>query len=263
MTNPLWPGIWAELLKARRSLLPPVSAAPFAVGAGVGGMFMFILQDRQRARSLGLLGAKAELSGSEPDWPGYLDLLAQITAVGGLLIFGLILIWSFGREFSDHTAADLLALPTGRTSIVAAKLTVTTVWCLLLSLLAYALGLAIGTGLRLPGWSTGTALHALGRLLATAAMTVLLAWTFGLVASIARGYLAAVGAMFLAVFLAQIMAALGYGRYFPWSIPSLFSGVAGRQETPVGALGVGLVVLVGATGAAGTALWWRNADHTR
>lgn len=261
MASALWPAVWAELLKARRSWLPLVSVAAFGVGTGVGGMFMFILQDVERARSLGLLSAKAQLGGIEPDWPGYLSLLGQITAVGGLLIFGVIVIWSFGREFADRTIADLLALPTARSIIVAAKLTVTTVWCLLLALLVFGFGLVIGAGLRLPGWSAGVVWHGLVRLLATAAMTVLLAWVFGLVASVARSYLVAVGAMFLVVFLAQVIAALGYGPYFPWSVPVLYSGVAGDRVS-VGPIGVGLVVLVGAASGLGTAGWWRNADHT-
>jgi ABC-2 type transport system permease protein len=261
MTNSFWPAVWAELRKARRSLLPAISAVALAVGTGVGGLFMFILQDQQRARSLGLLGAKAQIGDLSPDWPGYLALLAQIVAVGGLLIFGLILTWTFGREFSDHTIADLLALPTARTAIVAAKLAVTAAWCLLLSLQVYALGLVIGAGLRLPGWSTTVAMQGLGRLLATAAMAILLAWTFALVASLARGYLPAVGAMFLAAFAAQIVAALGYGRFFPWSVPSLYSGVAGQEQETVGPLGIALVILVGALTALGTAWWWRNADQ--
>jgi ABC-2 type transport system permease protein len=103
--------IWSEALKARRSRLPWVTAAAFAVAAAVGGLLMFILQDPARARAMGLLGTKAQLAGGTADWPGYLALLAQITAVGGTLIFGVVAIWTFGREFSDHTAKDLLALP--------------------------------------------------------------------------------------------------------------------------------------------------------
>jgi hypothetical protein len=96
--------IAVEALKARRSRLPWLSAAAFAVATLVGAMFMFILQDPDRARSMGLLGTKAELAGGTADWPGYFSLLAQTTAVGGTLIFGIILVWIFGREFSDHTA---------------------------------------------------------------------------------------------------------------------------------------------------------------
>ena len=75
--------IAVEALKARRSRLPWLSAAAFAVATLVGAMFMFILQDLDRARSMGLLGTKAALTGGTADWPGYFSLLAQTTAVGG------------------------------------------------------------------------------------------------------------------------------------------------------------------------------------
>jgi ABC-2 type transport system permease protein len=125
--------LWAELLKARRSRLPWLTAVAFAVVTVVCGMFMFILQDPARARALGLLGGKAQLSGASADWPGYLALLSQAVAVGGIMIYGVIAIWLFGREFSDRTAKDLLALPTSRTAIVAAKFTLAAGWALLLA----------------------------------------------------------------------------------------------------------------------------------
>ena len=255
--------LWVELVKARRSRLPWVTVVAFAVAAGVGGLFMFILQDPQRARSLGLLGAKAQLASGTADWPTYLSLLAQTTAVGGFVVFGLVMIWIFGREFSDHTAKDLLALPTSRTTIIGAKFVVTAGWCLALSVQCYLLGLVIGAALGLPGWSAATALDGLARLLATAAMTVLLTATFALAASLGRGYLAAVGFMLLAIFLGQIIALLGYGQYFPFSLPAIYSGMAGAARPPVGFPGYALVILVGLAGVAGTAVWWRRADQSR
>ncbi|HET7279608.1 MAG TPA: ABC transporter permease [Dermatophilaceae bacterium] len=255
--------MWAEAVKALRSRLPWVTVLAFTVAAGVGGLFMFILQDPQRARSLGLLGAKAQLASGTADWPTYLALLAQTTAVGGLIVFGLVTIWVFGREFTDHTAKDLLALPTSRTTIIGAKFAVTAAWCLALSLQCYLLGLVIGAALRLPQWSADIALHGLVRLLATAAMTVLLAASFALAASLGRGYLAAIGLMFLAVFLAQVIAILGYGQYFPYSVPSIYSGLAGTAQPPAGLPGYALVVLVGLGSVAGTAAWWRRADQSR
>jgi len=251
----------AEARKARRSRLPALTTLAFALAAMVGGLFMFILQNPDRARSLGLLGAKAQLAGGVADWPGYFALLAQTTAVGGVMIFGVILIWIFGREFSDRTAKDLLALPTPRTTIVAAKFAVTGVWCLLLAAETYLLGLAVGAILRLPNWSAQAAWEGLGRLLVTAAMTWLLVSVLALAASAGRGYLAAVGVMFLMVFFAQIIAALGYGHLFPWSVPGIYSGIAGDDQPAVGVLGFGLVAVVGAAGIAATVLWWRDADQ--
>jgi ABC-2 type transport system permease protein len=254
--------LWAELLKARRSKLPWISVAAFVVAPAIGGLFMFILADPGRARRMGLLGAKAALAGGTADWPTYLGLLAQTVAVGGSGVFGLITIWIFGREYSDRTVKDLLALPTPRTTIVAAKFTVTGVWCLLLTVQTYLLGLAIGAGLALPGWSTGRAVHGLAVLLATAVMVIALVAPFALAASVARGYLAAVGVMLVAVFVAQIVATLGYGQYFPWSVPALFAGIAGPDQPHPGPVGYALVFAVGATGTLATAWWWRTADLT-
>jgi ABC-2 type transport system permease protein len=252
-----------EFVKARRSRVPWVTVLAFTVVGLVGGLFMFILQDQDRARSLGLIGTKAALVGGVADWPTYLSFLAQTTAVGGMIVFGLVEIWTFGREFSQHTAKDLLALPTSRVTIVAAKFAVVAVWCLILTAQLLVLGLVIGTLLGLPGWSSAVVLTGLLRIGAVAILTVLLTTPVAFAACAGRGYLPGVGAMIAAVFCAQIIAALGYGQYFPWSVPALFSGLAGPDQPSLDALGVALVVLVGAAGAVGTAVWWRQADHDR
>ena len=151
---------------------------------------MFVLQDPARARSLGLLGTKAQLSGGTADWPGYFALLAQMVAVGGMLLFGMVLIWLFGREFADRTAKDLLALPTSRAAVVAAKLVVALAWSLLLTAELVAVSLPLGAVLGLRGWSTQVLLHGVGASSATACLTVVLATTYALAASWGRGYLA-------------------------------------------------------------------------
>ena len=255
--------LWAELLKVRRSRVPWVTFAAFNMAGAVGGFFMFVLQNPDRARSLGLLGAKAQLAGGTADWAGYFTLTAQITAVGGLLVFGLVVIWLFGREFSDGTAKDLLALPTSRGAVVAAKFIVAFGWCILLATQLVVIGLLLGTLLGLPGWSTDTALRGLGTVLATALLTVALATAYGLVASVSRGYLAAVGAMILSLFAAQVIAALGLGARFPWSVPSLLSGTAGPEQASPGALGIAEVVVVGVAASVATVVWWEQADHNR
>ncbi|GAA3624360.1 ABC transporter permease [Nonomuraea rosea] len=255
--------LWAELLKVRRSRLPWITALAFTVAALVCGMFMFILADPARARALGLLGGKAQLSGASADWPGYLALLAQAGAVGGGGVYGLIAIWLFGREFSDHTATDLLALPTSRTAVVAAKFAVAAVWALLLAVLLAGLGLLIGSLLGLPAWSAPAAATGLAHILAAAMLAALASAPLALAASVGRGYLAAVGVLFGLVFCAQVIAALGYGAYFPWSVPGLYAGIAGAGQDPPGLLGLLLVAATGVVGVVTTAVWWNRADHTR
>ncbi|MBO3749279.1 ABC transporter permease [Streptosporangiaceae bacterium NEAU-GS5] len=253
--------LWAELLKVRRSRLPWVTAGAFTVCAAVGGMFMYILLDPGRARSLGLIGAKTQLSGATADWAGYFGLLAQTVAVGGVLLYGLIVVWLFGREFSDHTAKDLLALPTSRTAVVLAKFAVAAMWSAALAVQIGVLGLAIGALLDLPGWSPATAAAGLAKILVTAALTVTLTTVFAYAASAGRGYLAAVGTMIAVLFCAQVVAALGYGRTFPLSVPGVYAGLGGTDQQAPGPIGFALVLLVGAAGLVATVTWWRRADH--
>src|SRR3954462_7310088 len=108
--------LWAEALKARRSKVPWLTALGFSLAPLVGGLFMIILKDPERARSMGLISAKAQLTVGVADWPTYFGLLAQATAVGGAMLFSLLTAWVFGREFSDRTAKELLANPTPRSA---------------------------------------------------------------------------------------------------------------------------------------------------
>ena len=254
--------LWSETLKARRSRVPWVSALAFALAPLVGGLFMLILKDPAWARRFGLITAKAQLTAGTADWPTYLGLLAQMVAVGGPIVFGLVAVWTFGREYSDRMVTDLLALPASRVAIVAAKFVVVALWSAVLAALVGLLGMAIGAAVGLPGWSSASALDAAGRFAASAGLTIALVTPFALAASAGRGYLPPIGAMFLAVFLAQVVAALGWGAYFPWSVPALAAGVAGPGPRDVGFAGYLVVVLTGAAGVAGTAAWWRFADQT-
>ena len=138
--------LWAEMLKARRSKVPLGTAAGFSILPLAGGLFMIIMKDPERARAMGLIGAKAQLlTGGAADWPSYLDFLAVGTAAMGALLFAFITAWVFGREFSDRTAKELLALPTPRWVIVAAKFALIALWILGLTLLLLVAGLGVGT----------------------------------------------------------------------------------------------------------------------
>lgn len=99
-------------------------------------------------------------------------------------------------------------------------------------------------------------------LLAIAAMTVLLVAPFALAASIGRGYLAAVGVALATVFVSQIIATLGYGRYFPWPVPAMFSGIAGPDQPTPPPLAYLLVAAVASPVPPPPGAWWRNADQS-
>lgn len=253
--------LWAESLKASRSPAPALTALAFALAPAMGGVFMLIVKDPAWARRMGMVAAKAELTTGAADWPTYLGLLAQSIAVGGLLLFGLVVIWLFGREYGDRTVTDLLALPTSREVIVIAKLIVAAIWSAVLTAEVLLLGLGIGGAIGLSGWSATLALDAARRIAVAASLTVLVVIPLALVASAGRGYLASVGMMLLLLFLAQILVAVGWGPYFPWSVPALYSGAGGPDLPPLMLLSYLLVVGVGLGGASLTLIWWRFADH--
>jgi ABC-2 type transport system permease protein len=89
---------------------------------------------------------------------------------------------------------------------------------------------------------------------------------FGLAASITRGYLPAAGCLFLILILGQVISQLGYGEYFPWTIPMLYSGAAealtGETPTPLGPVSYILVGLVSIISILAVSLWWKYADQT-
>lgn len=254
--------LWSEFLKARRSRLPWLTALGFSLAPLVGGLFMIILRDPEWARRSGLITAKAQITAGTADWPAYFDLLAQAVSIGGVVVYGLVAIWVFGREYSDRTAKDLMALPTSRAAIVLAKFVVVAVWSAVLTAMVYAIGLGVGTAIGLPGGSAELAVASAGRLAAMGGLIVALLAPFAWAASAGRGYLPPVGVLFLSVFLSQVLAALGWGAYFPWSVPAIASGAAGPDMQDVGAVSYLIVVATGALGVAGTVAWWRLADQT-
>jgi hypothetical protein len=154
----------------------------------MGGLFMLILKDPAFARRFGILSTKAQLAGSAADWPAYFGILAQATAVGGSIVFGLVVIWLFGREYSDRTVKDLLALPTTRAEIIVAKCVVLVIWTAMLTALLIVLSLGIGGVIGLPGWSVGLALYSAAQIGFVAILTLALVIPLAWVASAGRGY---------------------------------------------------------------------------
>ncbi len=223
MTGPLRVALWAEVLKLRRSRVPWLTAGAMALAPFLGGLLVFALRHPDQT---GVLGAKAGALGSA-DWTGFFGFLAIFDAAGGLLVFGILTAWVFGREFSDRTATDLLALPTGRLAIVAAKFAVIGGWSLVLTVLVLALGLPLGVALGLPGWSVSALVECARQLTVASLLSIVLVTPLALVASVWRGYLPAVGLMLLVMVLAQVLGQIGAGPWFPWSVPALATGVAG------------------------------------
>jgi len=261
--NNFFSALYIESLKAFRSKVPLFSTLGFLIAPLIGGLFMIILKDPTAAKSMGLIGAKAQLAMGTADWPTLFNFLGQAVAVGGAMVFAIITIWVFGREFADHTVKELLSLPTPRESIVAAKFVVIAIWTALLTTLNFGVGILAGNFVVIPGWSLELFHSATVDILGAGALTILLLPIVAFVASSGRGFMPAFGWAIFTVVIAQIAAIMGWGSWLPWSIPALFSGAAGPRADYLGIHSYVIVILTSLIGLFATFYWWRNADQTK
>ncbi len=77
-----------------------------------------------------------------------------------------------------------------------------------------------------------------------------------------KGYLVPLGLVALTLVFAQIIGALGYGSYFPWSIPGIYSGSGGEElKSQLNSISYLLILLTGILGYASTILWLKYSDN--
>lgn len=255
--------LWAEMLKMRRSRVPFFIALGFSIAPLMGGLFMIILKDPAAAKEMGLIGTKAQLTAGTADWVTFFNILGQAVAIGGAILFAILTGWVFGREFSDRTAKELLALPVSRTAIIAAKFITLAIVTFAMSLWIYALGLFIGYLVDIPGYSNELLFSATTDVIGTAVLTILLLPFIAFVASFGRGYLSAFGWAVFTVAIAQIAAVTGWGDWMPWSVPALFSGAAGPRAEMLGTHSYIVVLIASGIGLFVTFWWWLFADQAK
>ena len=152
--NELTDMIWVEMRKAIRSRMPLwtiLGSLFFPLGIA---FLIFVSKNPEISQKLGLISAKADLLAySATDWTSYLVLYGQLIAMGGFFLFVLAVSWVFGREFTDGTVKDLLAVPVSRAAILLAKFAVVVLWSVVLAVVILAAGLVMGALLGLPGGS--------------------------------------------------------------------------------------------------------------
>jgi ABC-2 type transport system permease protein len=242
-----------ELLKFWRARVPLVSTILLTAGIGVLCSSMLAAVHSSDPRMVAKLGALVDPGG----WAGYLATASQITATAGLLGFGVVLSWLFGREFADGTITGLFALPVGRGTLAGAKLLVYAAWAFTISavlvVVIVALGLALGLG-SLPDVAAADVARQFVVTILTAAIALPAAWA----ATLGRGLLGGIGAIIGVVVVAQVAAVAGIGAWFPFAAPGLWAAgldVTGGQLV--------LVVPVAAAFAAIVVLSWRRLQLDR
>jgi ABC-2 type transport system permease protein len=252
--------LWIERRKAIRSRMPLWTA--------VGSLFMplgiafliFVSKHPEISQKLGLISAKANLIAyAATDWATYLGLMGQMIAAGGFFLFILVTSWVFGREFVDGTLKDMLAVPVRRSSILLAKFILAAAWSAALSMEMIVTGLVLGAAIKLQGGSMGVILQDGARVLVSAGLVIAVALPFALFASAGRGYLLPLGIAVLALMMANLVAVIGWGEYFPWAVPGLYA--MGKSSLPT--ISYWIVFFTGVVGMLGTYLWWMYADQSR
>jgi ABC-type transport system involved in multi-copper enzyme maturation permease subunit len=252
--------IWAESLKVRKSKMLWLSIVAAVFMAVMMGFLMFIAKNPELAGKMGLLGTKSSIM-QNIDWPAYMGLLTQMISALGLMGFGFVASWVFGREYSDRTVKDLLALPLPRSYIVVSKLIVVAAWSVSLSLIMLAASLAIGGLIGLTGGSNEIIIQGAYAFGLTALLTLILSTPIAFFASYGRGYLPPIGFIIITLLIGQFTVALGIGSYFPWAIPGLYSVAASRGGPQLGAISYIILALTSLIGLVATFAWWRYADQ--
>ncbi len=252
----------AELIKNKYSNVLWSTFIAFGLAPLMGGVFILIVQDPEALAKAGTLAAKTQAMNFESNWESYLSIMTQAVGVGGVLVFGFVASWIFGREYSEGTAKDLLSLPTSRTKIVNAKFLVYIIWCSALAVSNLLISLLIGTILQLPSIETAILLPYLTSYFITTFLTILIGVPIAFFAIWGKGYLAPLGFVALTLVFAQIIAATGYGSYFPWSIPALYSGAGGEHKILLDSYSYLILILTCIVGYLATVTYWKTSDQT-
>lgn len=252
--------IWIELRKAIRSRMPLWTA--------LGSLFMplgiafliFVARNPEIAQQLGLVSAKANIVAyAATDWPTYLRVYGEIIGAGGLILFILIISWIFGREFTDGTLKDMLAVPVQRGSIVLAKYIVMAIWSEAMTMVIFIAGLIMGALINLPGSSTSVFLQGSALVVNASFLAIAVVLPFALFASMGRGYLLPIGVAGLTMMMVNLAQILGWGEFLPWAVPVIYA----LGKSPLTPISYWIVFLTGLAGMIGTYLWWKFADQNR
>ncbi len=244
-----------EWLKLRRS--PLVWIVTAVISIGIPALCVAFMASARYGDPTTPTAIKIKAMVPSTDFAGLIAITGQVLSVGSLVAVGIVVAWSFGREFTDRTVASLFSLSVGRGTIAAAKLVVLLAWGAVITVVAVFVATIGGLLLRL-GAPRAAELGI--KAVTVGLLAVLLALPLGFVASSARGYLPAIGALILLVVATQVITTIGGGAWFPYASPSLRSGMGGAARSSVGFIQLALVPMLAAGSVAATLNWWRRAQ---
>ena len=260
--NNLFAALYAETTKVMKARILWITIVFFTFLGLMMGFLMLISKNPELAGSSAILSTKASFI-SEASWPAYFNLLKQLALVLSVLGPGIVITWIFGREYSDRVIKDILSLPVSRINIVSAKFLVGFVWSLLLIAIMLTVAIIAGFIVKLAGFNPESLSENSLNIMVSSLLTVTLFTPVALITCISRGYLLPIGILILTMMFTQFMfvGLPGLTPYFPWSVPALYSGVAGPVVSKPGFISYFILIMTSVMGFIGTALWWNYADQ--
>jgi len=256
----------AEFAKLKRARMPLWTLLTVCGYGVISATMTSALLRPEAATKIGASGgafAKAAAAGLyHSNWANYLRFNQQgIAGAWGILLFGLVAAYLFGREFSEGTAKNMLTLPLRREWFVLAKFVVLAVWVLALTLLSVAAQVAFGALLKLDGFSWSLVRTCLVDSLRVSSLLFLTLPIVGWLGMLGRGYLPPMLFSGLMQGATTALVVTKWAAWFPWSMPVLLVGaswfpVANPQKLVASSWMVALGVFVGGIGL----LFWQ-IDH--
>ena len=211
----------AEVLKLKRSRMPLwtgliVVVAPLIIVSGVRSM---------------------NAGGRRTSWTMFMRSGTQLLASWyGVVLFGLVAAYLFGREYGEGTATEMLTLPLRREYLVAAKIAVLAAWVLGLTLLSMVVQAGYAALLAVDGATWAGAARCLVDSLSVSALVFATLPVVALLAMIGKGYLAPMAYSGVVASVGLGLAEAGWTRWFPWSMPIAVTGVALFPAAPMPSL---------------------------
>lgn len=191
-------------------------------------------------------------------WEAFLNgAFFMYSTVIGLMGFGILSSWVFGREYQDQTFKDLLSLPISRTNIAGAKFFALALCFTGITALGIGETFTLGFCFNLANFNLTLIGNIVKRLIMATCYNVGLSFLFPLIASMARGILAPVSISFGALITAVIFGSQPIGKYIPWSIPGIYLSNP-QLINWISRLSIFTIVCIG---VCGTILWWNYADQ--
>ncbi len=254
--------IWVEYIKIIKTKVFWFTLGFFCFIPLMIGLLFFVQKNPELADKLGLIGTKATLLRfGEASWLNFFGLINQTVAAIGLIGFGFVTSWIYGREYSDNTIKDILAIPISRSTIVLSKFIIVVVWCILLAIVFYIFATIIGFMIGLSGWSLGVFIEGAYKYFIISFLTILLCTPVAFFAGYSRGFFLPLGFVILTLIMANFIGLVGLGPYFPWAIPGILSVSGSSSEIHLFPVSFVILFLTSIIGMVATLLWWRFADQ--